>query len=162
MKGTYILLNTSMNKYYIQKKIKEVFIVHENDGSYNLFGSYVVNQQPTGVYKVSAIDSKYPVDPVEFSSLKYAVSYCVFEKNNKRKEKQRLVELDEIINSLDVNMAQHQKLAQKASATDKSIYLAKLLEDKLKKKQAISEIQRYTALSRYIQDKKFMDTAGEI
>lgn len=151
-----------MNKSYIQRKIKEIFIVQENDGSYNLFGSYIVNQQPSGSYRVSVIDSRYPIEFVELSSLKYAVSYCVFEKNNKRKEKQRLIELDETINSLNVNMAQHKKLAQKSSIMDRNIHLAKLVETKLKKKQAIQEIEKYTALSRYIQSKKFAESKDEI
>lgn len=147
-----------MNKAYMQKKIKELFIVREYDGSYNLFGSFIVRQQDTGTYKVQVIDNKNFINPVEFSSLKYAVSYCVFEKNDRRKEKERILELDEIIGSLDVNMAQHKKLVEKSSVEYRDIYIAKLLETKLKKQQAVEEIQKYTELSRYIQTKKFTES----
>lgn len=146
-----------MNKNYMQKKIKELFIVQENDGSYNLFGTYIINPQPNGTFTVSVINDKYQ-EPVEFSLLKYAVSWCVFEKNNKHKETKRLYELDKLINGLDVDMLQHKKLAEKTSSSRKYIYLAKFLEDKLKKKQAIEELQRYTELSRHIQDKKYAET----
>ena len=146
-----------MNKTYIQRKIKELFIVHENDGSYNLFGTYVIRPNVNGAYRISVINDNYQ-NPIEFSSLKYAVSWCVFEKNCKHNETKRLFELDHIINSLEVNIAQHKRLAAKAQESDKNIYLAKFLEDKLKKKKALEEIEQYTALSRHIQDKKYAET----
>ena len=142
-----------MNKAYIQKKIKELFIVQEDDGSYNLFGTYVVKPQPNGGFKVS----KHDEDSVEFSTLKYAVTWCVFEKNNKYKERERLCTLDQIINNLEVSMYQHKKLAKKVKGSDRDIYLAKFLEDKIKKKKAIEEMEQYTSFSRYIQTKKFAE-----
>lgn len=150
-----------MNKYDIKKKIKDLFIVQEDDGSYNLFGSYIVDPTVMGTFKIHVVDGEYHRDIVELSSLKYAVSWCVFEKNNKHRERDRLLELDEIISSLNVNMAQHKKLAQKRALPDKFIYLAKLYEEKLKKKQALLEIEQYTALSRYIQGKKYEESKGE-
>lgn len=150
------MLNTKMNKNYLHRKIQELFIVHEHDGSYNLFGAYIINQQNNGAYKLQKLDSH---STLEFSSLKYAVTYCVFEKNNKYKEKARLVELDDLISSLEVTIQQHKKLAQKSEYKD--IVLAKLIEAKLKKRQALNEMQRYTALSRYIQDRKFAETRSE-
>jgi hypothetical protein len=148
-----------MNKAYMQKKIKELFIVQENDGSYNLFGTYMVKPQTNGGFKVFVIDG-YDAESIEFSSLKYAVTWCVFEKNNKHKERERLYTLDQLINSLEVTMFQNKKLAEKVKSPDRYIYLAKFLEDKLKKKKAIQEIEQYTSLSRYIQDKKFTEIKG--
>ena len=143
-----------MNKAYIHKKIKELFIVQEDDGSYNLFGTYVVTPQPNGGFKVSKDDEV----SVEFSTLKYAVTWCVFEKNNKHKEIERLISLDQFINNLEVNMHQHKKLAEKIKGSDRDIYLAKFLEEKLKKRRAIAEIEQYTLFSRYIQTKKFSES----
>lgn len=145
-----------MNKAYIQKKIKELFIVQENDGSYNLFGTYMVIPQPNGAFKVSVMDKND--QSIEFSSLKYAVSWCVFEKNNRPKERERIHILDQIINSLEVTMFQYKKLAQKVKTSDRDIYLAKFLEDKLKRKKAVQEIEQYTSMSRYIQNKKFAES----
>jgi hypothetical protein len=149
-----------MNKSYLQKKIRDLFIVHEYDGSYNLFGTYSIKQQSNGAYKVLITDDRYK-DPVEFSALKYAVSWCVFEKNQKHKELKRLYELDQILGSIDVSIAQHQKLMYKTGTPDKFIFLAKLNEDKLRKKQAIQELAQYTSLSRHIQEKKFTDSKDE-
>lgn len=150
-----------MNKSYLQKKIKDLFIVQENDGTYNLFGTYIVCPQTNGTFRVNVVDSDYHRDAVELSTLKYAVSWCVFEKNNKHKERERLYELDQTLSSLNVNLAQHKKLAEKAQLPDKFIYLAKLNEDKLKKRKAMEELEQYTTLSRYIQSKKYTESKDE-
>lgn len=150
-----------MNKYDIRKKIKELFIVQEDDGSYNLFGSYIVNPTEEGTFKVLVVDGQYHRDVIELSSLKYAVSWCVFEKNNKHRERDRILELDETISNLNVNILQHTKLAQKRALPDKFIYLAKLYEEKLKKKQAMEEIEKYTAFSRYLQSRKYEESKDE-
>lgn len=147
-----------MNRYDIKNKIKDLFIVQEDDGSYNLFGSYLVNQLDNGIYKIAIINSDYHRDTIEMSTLKYAVTWCVFEKNNKYKERERVHELDQLISSLNVNITQHKKLAQKTSTPDKFIYLAKLNEEKMKKKQALEEIEHYAAISRYLQGKKYLES----
>lgn len=150
-----------MNKYDIKKKIKELFIVQEDDGSYNLFGSYIVKSTEQGTFLVHVTDGQYHRDVIELSSLKYAVSWCVFEKNHKHRERDKILELDETISNLNVNILIHKKLAQKRALPDKFIYLAKLYEEKLKKKQAMEEIEKYTSFSRYLQSKKYEESKDE-
>jgi len=145
-----------MNKTYLAKKIKDIFIVKEYDGSYNLFGTYVIRPQSQGTFIVTTINDPY-ADIVEFSSLKYAVTYCVFEKNRKDKETRRLRELDQYIGALEVSIAQHKKLMQKREIPDKFIYLAKLGEDQLRRKNAQKELDSYAALSKYLQTKKYQE-----
>jgi hypothetical protein len=145
-----------MNKTYLAKKIKDVFIVKEYDGSYNLFGTYVIRPQSQGTFIVTTINDPY-ADIVEFSSLKYAVTYCVFEKNRKDKETKRLKELDQYMGALEVSIAQHRKLMQKKGIPDKFIYLAKLGEDQLRRKNAQKELDSYAALSKYLQTKKYQE-----
>lgn len=148
-----------MNKSYLQKKIRDLFIVQEYDGSYNLFGTYIIKQQ-NGGYRVETLGNR-DVPTLEFSALKYAVSWCVFERNNKHKELKRLVELDQTVGSLEVAIAQHQKILNKTTAPDKFIFLAKLDEHRIRKKRAIEELTQYTALSRYIQEKKYQESKDE-
>lgn len=145
-----------MNKTYLAKKIKDVFIVKEYDGSYNLFGTYVIHPQTQGTFVVTTINDPY-IDDVEFSTLKYAVTYCVFEKNRKDKETKRLKELDRYISGLDVSIAQHKKLMNKREIPDKFIYLAKLGEEQLRRKNAQKELDGYAALSKYLQTKKYQE-----
>jgi predicted membrane chloride channel (bestrophin family) len=149
-----------MNKSYLVKKIKDVFIVKEYDGSYNLFGTYVIRPQNLGTFVVSTINDPYAED-IEFSSLKYAVTYCVFEKNHKGRETNRIVELDRYIAGLDVSIAQQKKLMNKREVPDKFIYLAKLSEDQLRRKNAQKEIDGYAAHSKYLQTKKYQEYQDE-
>lgn len=141
-----------MDKATLKSKINDLFIVRENDGSYNLFGKYVIQKQ-NHVYRVLLEDNV----TFDFSSLRNAVTWCVFEKHNKSKEIRRIHELDELIGSLDVLIAQHSKLLEKTKNDDKYIYSAKLVENKKRKRQALLEIEEYANLSRHWQTKKFAE-----
>lgn len=143
-----------MNKRDIVTKIKDLLIVREDDGSYNLFGKYKVVHSSNG-YSVNVYDESigYP-----FSSLKHAVTWCIFEKFQKHKEIRRIVELDDALGSIDVSIAQHKKLIDKAEDKDsKSIYYAKLIEEKRKKRELTKEIESYIAISKHWQTKKFAE-----
>ncbi len=144
-----------MNKHSFIKDIKELFIVQEDDGSYNIFGTYLITKKGE-LYFVSLINDPY-VLPIDFSSLKYAVTYCVFDKNRKEKETKRLCELDRYIGSLNVNIAQHEKMVKKAPDSDKLIYVAKLNEEKLKKRKLLQELERYLSISKYMQTNKYKE-----
>jgi hypothetical protein len=149
-----------MNKSYLAKKIKDIFIVKEYDGTYNLFGTYVIRPQNMGTFIVTTINDPY-AEHVEFSSLKYAVTYCVFEKNLKNKETIRIKELDRYIAALDVSIAQQKRLMNKREVPDKFIYLAKLSEDQLRRKNAQKEIDGYASLSKHLQTKKYQEYQDE-
>jgi hypothetical protein len=144
-----------MNKHNFYKDIKELFIVQEDDGSYNIFGTYLITKK-NDLYFVSYINDPY-VLPIDFSSLRYAVTYCVFDKNRKAKETKRLYELDRYIGSLNVNIAQHEKMVKKAVAQDKLIYVAKLHEEKLKKRRFLQELEQYLSVSKYMQTNKYKE-----
>jgi len=145
-----------MNKSNLVKKIKDIFIVKEYDGTYNLFGTYIIRPESNGIFRVTTINDPYADEP-EFSTLRYAVTYCVFEKNRKDKETKRLKELDRYIGGLDVSIAQHKKLMQKREVPDKFIYLAKLAEDQLRRKNALKEIDGYASLSKHLQTRKYQE-----
>lgn len=145
-----------MDKVTLKNKINDLFITRENDGSYNLFGKYFIKKESNAFRVFIEEDS----NPYEFSSLRHAVTWCVFEKNNKLKETKRIHELDELISSLDVLIAQHTKLVEKTKNDDKYIYCAKLVENKYRKRQAVLEIEEYANLSRYWQTKKFIENTN--
>jgi hypothetical protein len=92
---------------------------------------------------------------LDFGSLKNAVTYCVFDKNNKQKDGQRVFDLDQSVSSLDFSIAQNTKLYNNADDERKNILSAKIVEAKFKKKQALKEIENYVNLSKYWQIKKF-------
>ena len=144
-----------MNKRDIVSKIKDLFIVRENDGSYNLFGRYIINPTKSGLYTVT---DQYENIILNFSILRHAVTWCVFQKNNKYKEINRIYELDNMLSGIDVSIQQHRKLAEKTKdSNDRYIYLAKLQEDKRKKRMFLNELNSYAEQSKYWQTKKFME-----
>jgi hypothetical protein len=144
-----------MNKKDLVNKIQDLFIVREYDGTYNLFGRYIVKPTLEGYYVVTFAEDNISL---EFSTLRHAVTWCVFQKNNKYKEIKRIYELDGLLGSLDVSIEQHKRRINKSkSSEDKYIYLAKLEEDKRKKRLALAEINGYAELSKYWQNKKFQE-----
>jgi hypothetical protein len=76
-----------MNRNNFIKEIKELFIVQEDDGSYNVFGTYLIKKKGE-LYLLSLINDTSFV-PLDFSSLRYAITYCVFDKNHKIRESER-------------------------------------------------------------------------
>lgn len=145
-----------MNKRDIVNKIQDLLIVREDDGSYNLFGKFTIARNELGYYVIQTSVE----ETLDFSSLKHAVTWCVFNKNKKFKEIKRIHELDTLMGSLDVAIAQHKKLAEKASDREsKEIYLAKLIEEKRKKRLLNEEIDEYVQISKYMQNKQFQENS---
>lgn len=141
-----------MDKHNLKKKIKELFITREDNGSYSLFGRYNISRDHMGSYQVTLQGENYKV---EFSSLKNAVTYCVFNQHNKQKDGQRVLDLDELVSSLNFNIEQTTKMYKNANELRKDILGAKLTEAKFKKKLALKEMETYINMSKYWQMKKF-------
>ena len=142
-----------MNKSDIKNKISELFISRDNEGTYNLFGNYVI----------STVDGQYHLtkeagtEPLIFYTLKHAVTWCVFDKANKYKEVKRVHELDNDLVSADALIANYNRLMSTCTNSNKYIYKAKLIEQKLKKRKMLQEISDFTGLSKYMQTKKFVE-----
>ena len=143
-----------MIKSVIKDKIRDLFIVREDDGSYNLFGIYNISPTDKGDYVVNVYDENAAYN---FYTLKHAVTWCVFDKNKKYKEVKRVHELDNLLVSLDAEIANHKRLLTKTEAENKYIYLAKLNEERLKRRKLQDEINQFAALSKYMQTKKFTE-----
>jgi len=141
-----------MDKRTLKTKITDLFINKEDDGTYNLFGKYIITPKDNSIYTVQEVNE---TEFYIFSSLKNAVTYCVFDNNNKQKEVQRIIELDELICSLDFIIQQHSRLLKKSDNENKNIYSAKVVEDKFKKKMAMRELEGYINFSRFLQSRKF-------
>lgn len=148
-----------MNNKELSSKIQDLLVLKDDDGIYHLFGKYIIIPTDDS-FRVSKISEES--DFLLFSSLKNAVTWCVFDKNKKYKEIKRIYELDHLLSSLDVSIAQHEKLIIKRTKTeDRYIYMAKLNEEKLKKKAALKEINEFASISKYWQTKKFIENKGK-
>ena len=144
-----------MNKQDLYKKINDLLFLKQDDGSYHLFGQYLIKRDIDQLYIVTYLHDPDML-PIKFSQLKYAVTWCVHHKNKKYKDIVKIAELDELLDSLNAVIEHHKQLL-KRNNDKKPIYLAKLGENKLKRKQAQQTMDGYVSYSKYWQDKTFKE-----
>jgi len=134
------------------KRLSELSIIQGPDGSYFLFGKYSIKKN-NGYYVVE-IDKIDVIKP--FNILKNAVAWCTYDKRNSIYESNRIYNLDNKLSSIDSEITIHQQLAKKAKKLEeKLIYLAKLGEEKMEKKQILDELDSYVESSKIWQTKQF-------
>lgn len=143
-----------MNRTDLSKKIKDLLVLKQGDGSYHLFGQYQITKDPQELYTVQWL--KDPNIIIKFGQLKYAVTWCVFHKNNKHKDLSKIAELDETLDSLSAIITNHKRLAER-NVENRHIHLAKLSEDKIRRKQAQKAMDYYVEYSKYWQNKTFKE-----
>jgi hypothetical protein len=135
------------------QSVGNISIFKNDDGSYELFDRYIINETTNNTFIVS-IRSSYTTKT--FNSLKNAVTWCTFEKRNKFHQTTRIEHLDKSIGSINVEINMHQNLLKKSNELDKKmIYIAKLNEERLKRKSMTTEMHSYITESKYWQTKKF-------
>jgi hypothetical protein len=138
------------------EKLSELAIMQGPDGSHLLFNKYSIKKDKfyynVEVSNVAGIKS--------FNILKNAVSWCTYDKQNKIYESNRIFDLDTKLASIDAEIQVHQNLAKKAKKLEeKLIYLAKLGEEKMEKKQITEELAGYVTSSKIWQEKRFNKSA---
>jgi len=139
-------------------RLKDLLIVRGGDGSYHLFGKYKIVKDIHGYFRVE--NTKKISEPIRFGSLKHAVTYCVFEKNNRKEYNKRILELDDSLCSLDAAIAMHKKLLlSKKPLEDKAIFLTKLEEEKRKKRRLSEEMGYYVETSKRWQYRVYQENS---
>ena len=132
--------------------LQDISVFQDPNGDYQLFNRYTVRKSKDGV----EVFGPSIVDVLTFNSLKTAVAWCTNDKRVKVSDAKRILELDRCLCGVDADIQQHQKLAKKAKDIDaKLIYLAKLGEDKLKKRLMTAEMDAYVSESRSWQHRRF-------
>ena len=135
------------------ESLQDLIIFQETDGSYQLFNKYSIQKKTDNEYEVSVLTSD---KRLYFNSLKNATAWCIFDKRDKFYETRRIEELDSKLGSLEVDIQIHQKLYRAAKTEDAQlIYVAKLSENRLRKKIMQEELAAYTADSKNWQERRF-------
>jgi len=133
--------------------LKNLIIFQDTDGSYQLFDKYTIQKLSQNEYQVTSVTSNICH---LFNSLKNATVWCIFDKRDKFYEAQRILELDNKLGSLGVDIHIHLSMYRKAKTTEEQlIHVAKLNEDRLRKKIISEELASYTADANYWQSKRF-------
>jgi len=135
----------------LKSDLKEVLITKDKTGRYSLFGKYTIVPTKQGWFKVFSKDIS-----VEFETIRNAVAWCTLHHSGKMREANRVQILDLKLSSIYTDLIVHRQLLRKhVGQESKWIYMIKLQEDTIKRKQILDEIKSYINSSKMIQTRKF-------
>jgi hypothetical protein len=141
-----------LSKDFLQN-MSNISMIQNSDGSYEFFNRFTVHQVKTG-YEVHL---KYNSDVKLFSSLKNALTWCIFENRTKFIQARRIEYLDNMLTGIEVSIEVHKNLIKKASNIESQlIYIAKLSEEQAKRKLMIQELSLFVNESKNWQTRKFV------
>ena len=133
------------------EKLSEISIMQGQDGSYFLFNKYTIRKNNDCFIVIK----DYVAGTKSFNILKNAVAWCTFDQQNIIYESNRIFTLDNNLASVDSEIQIHQNLAKKAkNLEEKLIYLAKMGEEKMERKQITEELAGYVTSSKIWQNKR--------
>lgn len=131
----------------------DISVFKNEDGSYELFNRYFIVPDKNKNFTVVI---KHTDSCKVFSSLKVAVTWCIFESRRQIRESHRIEELDALLSGLDFSISLHKKLIKSNKDMEKKlIQVAKLSEDQLRKKSMQDELIDYIKNSIYWQKRRF-------
>ena len=134
-------------------KLEDVIIFQNPDNSYELFNTYHINKNDTNEYIVK-MHTTFTTH--NFNTLKHAVAWCTFDKRNLIYQCKRILTLDNLLAGTEVDISLHTQMFKNAKNTeDRLIFLSKLSEDKLKKRQITDELYTYINDSKKWQTRRF-------
>lgn len=133
--------------------IESVLVVKMDKENYHLFGRYFIKKKDAD----NIIVELHNGDEVNsFFNMKSAVCWCVFDRRGLYSSANRIVQLDRKLSGLDVSIAIHKRLYNQATDIEsRLIYLAKLNEEKIQKREMTDELTRYVTDSYNWQQKQF-------
>ncbi len=132
--------------------LSKILIFQNENGEYELFNKYLITKE-NETFKIhfnSGTSIKL------FSSLRHAVTWCVFDNKNKFSQAKRIEYLDKMIAGADVNITIHKRLIDRTNDLEhRLIYVSKLSQEQAKKQQMLEEVQDFILQSKRLQTKKF-------
>lgn len=117
------------------------FIFKDHLGTVHLYGKYyILNLESEKIYNVY-VRGTHTIK--SFYTLKNAVSWCISDKRNKFVESNRIEQLDKDIFRVETSLQIYEKLIKRTKDTEqKLIYIAKQLQEKIKKKNIKYELNK--------------------
>jgi hypothetical protein len=133
------------------RSLQDIIVYQDPDGKYQLFETYSI-EKVDDLFIVSGIRL---AKNLTFSVLKNAVTWCTYDKRNRIQESNEILTLDHKLNRINSDISIRQLMAKKAkNPDDKLIYIAKIGEDKIKRKQMTERLDGYIRESRNWQIKR--------
>lgn len=136
------------------KKNEDIAIFRNPNGSYDLFGKYLIKENDRGNYLVWTDPGS---DPIEFAVLKNAVSWCIFIAQNKVDKAKRVAYLDRLLSGIEASILRHKEMIKRNKNLESTlIYLAKLSEEQSQRTHLVKELTSHVNSSKYIQRQRFI------
>ena len=122
-------------------QLSKIAIYRETDGSYHLYGRYVITKNADGTYVINVTGT---YTEKNFYKLKNAAAWCSYDNRKLYKDASRLHQLDQMIFGMDTEIQLHTGLMNKVKDIDqKLIYLSKLTQNKAKKRKFTNELSHF-------------------
>lgn len=148
---TFDILNKILNKEKMSI-LERKMIFQDDDGSYNLFGTYIIKKTIMGFL----VEKKHTHTINIFMDLRNAVTWSTLDKCQNYNDSARVLYLDKLLSGTIQNMITHENLCKKTKDMEKRIlYLTKINEDKIKKRSISTELNNYTEKCKTWQYRQF-------
>jgi hypothetical protein len=133
------ILNKLLSKEKISALERQI-IFQDRDGSYNLFGTYIIAKTDLGY----VVEKKHTYTVHTFVDLKNAVTWSTLDKCGNVNGANRVVILDRQLSGTSQNMIVHENLYKRAKDADQqSLFLNKLNEGRVKKQAMTLEMNGF-------------------
>jgi hypothetical protein len=132
-----------------------ILLLQVDDNNHILFGKYAITKENNSYVIRMDDDDKERT----FSTLKTAVTWCVFNERKKTVECKQIEQIDCKLSSLEIDILQKTKVLNNTKDEKfKFVYISKIEEDNMKKKILLKQLNRFINISKAWQDKKFNDS----
>ena len=135
------------------KKTMDIMLLPVDENSYMLFGEYAIFNKND--WYLVCVDDNVDTER-KFSTLKTAVTWCVFHQRRKILECRKIEHLDSKLDSLEIDLIQKTKVLHNTKNNDiKCIYDTKIEEDNIKKKSLLKQLNYFINISKNWQTNTF-------
>lgn len=124
-------------------------LVMKDGDTYYLYNKYVIFFKKTH-YKVVSL-TKF--EPLEFTTLKNAIAWCVLDYNKKYYDAKKIQRLDLMLHCANSDIIIQKNMLK--SSSNSFIILNKLQEAFYKRRQILEEIKELSTIAKSLQEKKF-------
>jgi hypothetical protein len=139
----YSQLVTVINNTYSKSGTKTLI---KTDAGILIFGEYLIARIKDG-YRIY---TKNTFTEVEFSNIKNAFAWVIFDRAHRFKVCQRIVDLDAKISSLSVEIDLHRKSSTKSDTGKYVILLNKIQDETLKRQELVKELENYLETAKHL------------
>jgi hypothetical protein len=132
-----------------------ILLLQVDDNNHILFGKYAITKENNSYVLRMDNDDKERT----FTTLKTAVTWCVFNERKKTVECKQIEQIDCKLSSLEIDILQKTKVLNNTKDEKfKFVYISKIEEDNMKKKILLKQLNRFINISKAWQAKKFNDS----